>query len=106
MNLSRLEKASTYEVNDWLKDKLKLTDYQCELLRDREIVRFSPFEFYKFKEVEKVSFLWRLTLIFVLPYFILLFVWMPIQYMITNEWGYSQNFQDKFHRPWMRKLGL
>jgi len=106
MNLSRLKKASDYEVRDWLVKELELTPYQQRIIRDKELIRWSPFDFYKDKQKESVSFLWRLTMIFIPIYILLVWIYNPVQFIITGKWGISQVFLNKFHYPWMGKLKL
>lgn len=106
MRFSNLKKASDYEVNDWLSEELELTPYQKERLINRELVRFAPFEFYKQKTKEKVSFFWRLTILIIPMYIILLYIGSIINYMINGKWGLSRTFLDKFHYPWMNKLKI
>lgn len=106
MRLSQLKRASGHEVEKWLKEELKLTDYQKSLLFNEEIIRFSPFEFYERAQKEPASFLWRLTIVFFPAYFILLTVGLPIRFVVTGRWGYSDKFYDNFHAKWIRKVGL
>jgi hypothetical protein len=99
MNLSALERASDIEVEAWIKKNIpELSPYQKEHIRDREMVRSSPFYFYKRKKKEKVSILWRFTIIAVPVYILLLYLSLPIKMIITGSWGYGRNFIDKFHR--------
>ena len=66
---SQLKKAPEYKVQEWLEKKLELTNYQKSKLYNEEIIRFSPFYFYERKQKEKISILWRFTLIFFPFYF-------------------------------------
>jgi hypothetical protein len=106
MGFSRLKKASDYEVNDWLVKKLDLTPYQKSKLRDDEIVRFSPFTFMKNRQKEKVSFLWRTTILLIPFYILLVWTYNPIQFIFSGKWGISSKFLDSFHYPWMNKINL
>ena len=106
MKLSNLEPADHSEVEKWLKEKLNLSVYDKERLRNEELVRFAPFEFYKRKKKVEGNILWRLTLLLVIPYMILLYLFLPIKMIITGEWGYGGKFMQKFHYPWMNKIGL
>lgn len=105
MRLSYLKEANSLEVNKWLEESLQLTDYQKEKLREDEVVRFSQFYFYK-QAKGKSSPIWRLTLPFYVVYWIAAVVMLPFNFIITGKWGYGRSFIDKFHSPWMRKLGL
>lgn len=106
MKLSRLERASDYEIREWLDKKIQFTPYQKSLINDREIFRLSPFYFYKQPKKEKVSFWWRLTIVVYVFYWIILIILMPIKWMITGKSGYGRNFLDKFHNVWVRKIGI
>lgn len=105
MQLSHLKRVNNFEVERWLSEELELTPYQKSRMSDREIVRFSSFYFYKAAK-EKSSLGWRLTLPFFLLYYILAVISLPFNFLITGKWGYGRDFYDKFHAPWVRKLGL
>jgi|ERR1700741_354872 len=106
MKFSYLRRASDHEVEKWLTESLDLTAYQKEKLRDREIVRFSSFYFYKTQKKEKVSVLWRLSIIIYPVYYLLAVCFLPIKWIFTGTWGYGRNFVDNFHSKWTRKLGF
>lgn len=106
MNLSNLKKASDYSVEEWLTKSLDLTPYQRSKMRTSEMVRFSNFYFYEEKQKEKVSFLWRFTIIFWPIYFILLCIGYPFTMVFTGKWGYGRGFVDNFHSKWANKLKL
>lgn len=106
MNLSRLRKASDYEVTAWLIEELKLTTDQQHIIRDRELIRWSPYDFFKTKQKESVSFLWRFTMLVIPIYIILVWLYNPLQFMLSGKWGISNRFLDSFHYPWMNKLKL
>jgi hypothetical protein len=103
---SRLTKASDYEVSDWIKKEFELSNQQIYRAYDRESVRFSNLEFYKRKQKENSSLLWRLTLPLFGLYWVLLFIGLPISFIITGEWGYNQKFLDNFHYRWCEKLNV
>jgi hypothetical protein len=105
MKISNLKRAHDLEVQKWMEDNLNLNPYQKEKLRNDEIVRFAPYYFYKI-EKSKTSFIWRLTLPLFVPYWIILFIGLPFNFLITGKWGYGRGFIDKFHSKWVRKLGL
>jgi hypothetical protein len=107
MKLTNLEPAHDYEVMEWLEKAIpELTAYQKERIRDDETIRFAPYEFYKRREKENVSFLWRLTILVFPIYWILAFSFLPIKMIFTGKWGYGQKFYDNFHGAWMHKLNL
>lgn len=107
MKLHNLEPAFDLEVEKWLCEKIpELTPYQKEKIRDKEIVRWAPFEFYKRRDNKPAFFLWRLTLIVLPIYLILIFCFLPIKYLFTGKMYYGQKFFDNFHGVWMNKLKL
>lgn len=106
MKLTDLKHASDYEVNEWLEKSLNLTPYQKDKLRQEEVVRFAPFEFYKLKNQEKISFLWRFTILVFPIYLLLAYSFLPIKMIFTGKWGYGQKSYDNFHTKWMNKLNL
>lgn len=106
MTLSKLEKASDIEVNKWLDESLNLTPYQKEKLRSDEIVRFSPLYFYKQRQKEKVKLLWRISILLYPIYIIVLYIFLPFNFVINGKWGYNRKFLDKFHYPWLNKINL
>jgi hypothetical protein len=96
---------NTYEVEAWLKDNLSLTDGQTRMLRDNEVIRFSSVRFYKEVDV-KTSILWRLSVILFVPYIVLLFLFFPVKWMFTGNRYIGQKYLDKYHYPWVRKIGF
>jgi hypothetical protein len=106
MKISHLERASDYEVHRWLEKELDLTPYQKEKLYNSEIVRFSNLYFYRIPKKEKVSILWRLTILVFPIYYLLAFCFLPINFIFKGKWGYGRDFIDKFHSVWVRKIGL
>jgi hypothetical protein len=104
MKISYLERASDYEVRQWLEKELDLTPYQKQKLYDKEIIRFSPFYFYRDSKNKKSSILWRLTILVFPIYYLLAFCFLPINFIFTGKWGYGRDFIDKFHSVWVRKI--
>ena len=105
MKFYRLQKASEYDFIKFLEDKINLTAYQKEKLRDNEILRFSKYEIYTAAKAES-KFIWRLTILFVIPYILLMYLFLPIKFIFTGTWGYGGKFIENFHKPWFRKLNL
>ncbi|MEO0037328.1 MAG: hypothetical protein RIQ59_539 [Bacteroidota bacterium] len=106
MNLHNYEKASEYEVIEWLKQSkdLNLTDQQKSNLYNQEIIRFSPFEFYK--QRERISNVWiRLSIIFYPIVWLLLFLALPFKFLIKGSWGYRTEDIKWFYK-WGNNLGI
>jgi hypothetical protein len=106
INLTDLQRVSDHEVCEWLEEKLQLTPYQKQILIEREIVRFAPFYFYKWRNDKKVSLLWRLTIVIYPIYWLILFIGLPFKWIVTGKWGYGRKFFDNFHAKWVQKLGI
>lgn len=107
MKFSQLQPAANYEVEKWLETSIRnLTDDQKRWIYNEEIVRFSPFQFYKRVKKEKPTILWRLSALFYPIYLILLILFNPIKWIFTGEWGYGEKFLDGFHYKWTRKIGF
>jgi hypothetical protein len=104
--LSNRERASDYEVEGWLQDKLQLTPYQRSILRDQEILRFSKFRFFKYRPKVSTSLWWRLTILLWPVVWVLLLLGLPFTMIVRGRWGYSEPFLQKFIRPWAYKIGL
>lgn len=104
MKLHRYEKASDYEVQAWLEKNLDLTPYQKEKIYNSELIRFAPFEFYK-RRKEKTSPIWRLSIIPWIPYIIILFTFLPFNWIFTGHWGYGDKLYN-FHSKWRNKIGF
>lgn len=107
MNFSNIKPAKDYEVENWLRESLNLTEYQKSKLLQDEIVRWAPFEFYKERSNEKATPLWRLTLFLFPIFWIILFIGLPIVFIIKGKWGYNDSFAlIRFYHFWCRKLNL
>lgn len=101
MNFRNIEKASSYEVKEWLIKELKLNDYQIQKLNRESIIEDSPF--YISKEKKYQSNIWlRLSIIFYPVVVLLLIIGLPINYIITGRWGYSNKFN--FILNWINRI--
>lgn len=103
MKIHNLERASDNEVCTWLFNKIPdLSPYQKEAIRQNEIVRFSKFYFYKKRQKSK-NILIRLTVLFVPFVWIILFLSLPVAFIISGRWGYNKiEWFDK----WINSVGL
>lgn len=108
MKLTNLEKASNYDVQEWLSRALELTPDQNRKLHDQDlgIIRRSPYYFYKQVKREPSSILWHFTIFAVPVYLLLALIASFVLFLIKGKWGLSQKFYDNFHAKWWRKLGL
>jgi len=96
----KLKKVDYYWAAIELKDRLpELKNADTEMIADN--LRGSKLNFYSRSE-KKTPFWIRVTLPFAVICLLLLFLFMPINYFITGEWGYEL----EFFANWMRKLGF
>lgn len=103
MKFLSLNKVPGHEVMQWLEEEIpELTKYQKECIRDNEIIRFSPFEFYKSPSL-RGTFLWRLTIFPLMPVFFILCIGLPVKYLLTGIWGYDK---IDWYKKWTQKIGL
>lgn len=105
MGLLNLKKASNIEVENWLLKKIpNLTKEQMRFIRDDEIIRFSPYRFYKRGKKTKNVFV-RLSIIFIPFVFIVLAIGLPFNYFITGYWGYDDN-KINWLTNWLSSCGI
>jgi len=103
MNLINLKRVSDYKVQEWLEKKIpELTPYQKQKIYDYEIVRFAPFYFMERRKKTNNIFM-RLSIIFMLPVFLLLIVGLPFNFFITGSWRYKKL---KWFSKWTSSCGL
>ena len=74
------------------------------MIRDYEIVRFAPFQFMK-RRKKTNNVLMRLSIILMLPIFILLIIGLPFNYFITGNWGYCPE-DLKWYSKWVTNCGF
>lgn len=103
MRLINLKRASNLEVQKWIEKSIpELTKYQKERIRDDEIVRFAPYEFYKRgKKVDNI--LVRLSVIFIPIVWVLLLIGLPFNFFVTGKWGYGR---IEWYCKWATACGL
>lgn len=106
MKLHQLQRTSDYKVREWMVKELELTPYQKNKLYQHETIRFAPFYFYERRQKEKVSILWRFTIMPFLICTLILFIGLPFTFLVTGKWGYSQKVYDNFYGKWMHKLQI
>lgn len=104
MSLHNYKKASDYEVCKWLEEskELNLTPEQKGNMRNYEIVRFAPFEFYKEKKKINNVFV-RLTLPMYSIVLLSLYIYLPINFIISGRWGYKR---ITWFLNWQNRLGI
>ena len=103
--LVNLKKVEDYRVRDWMQNSIpELSPYQKELMRNREIVRFAPFEFMERRKKVNNVFL-RLSIVFMLPVLLILIVGLPFDFVITGSWGYDHE-KIKWYSKWVSACGL
>ena len=103
--LHNCKKVSDYKVQEWIeKSIVEMTPYQKERLRNDEIIRFAPFEFYQRRKQVK-SFWVRLSCILMPIVWLLLFISLPFCYLVTGRWGYRYE-AIKWFDAWRNAVGL
>jgi hypothetical protein len=102
MSFYKLEKVSNFEFSIWLRKTFENSKFDRQDIED--ILKRSDFLIYK--EEKKVSNFWlRLTIIPLLFMYILLFIFLPINFIISGKWSYSENFIFWF-KNWRKSLNL
>lgn len=105
MRLSNLKEVYGTEIRKYLIDRYNLTSYQASKLYDDDFPRDSPYVIYGYEEEKNGGLFWRLTLPFIIPYYILMLIFVLIKWLVTGN-RYFEEKQLRFHRFWMRKLGI
>lgn len=105
MKLSNLKQAHNFDVRDYLKKRLELTNYQSKRLYDDDFPRHSPFYIFEYEKQKNGGLLWRITLPLIIPYFIVMAIYVLFKWVVTGN-RYFQEKNLKFHRFWMKKLGI
>lgn len=102
--MKNLIPVNVVEFEDYLVEKLKLSDSQKHILRRENLLRFSKYKFYKKGEIN-TSILLRLTAPFYFLTSLLLFVLFPIVYFVRGEWDYPDFIYKPFAK-WRKSLNL
>jgi hypothetical protein len=105
MRLVNLKEVSEYEVYEWLKTEIELTERQKEHIQENEIFRFSPFYFSKKYETKRVNLLLRLSIVLIPIVYILLIVGMFFNFLIFGKWYYEAK-HIRWFPEWLNKIGL
>ena len=105
MKLSNLKKTRDSDFRNYLKEKYELTHYQWEKMYYDEFPRFTKYEIYEEEKQKNGGFLWRLTLPLIIPYQLIMVVFILGKWIITGN-RYMKESQLKPHRFWMKKLGI
>lgn len=94
-----------FEVKEWLLNAIpELSEKQKDSIRVGDVTDVCPFEIYKSRK--KIKSIWfRLTIIIYFPLFLLLLIFLPINFLITGYWGYQKKYWNWFFK-WYEKLGL
>lgn len=97
-------KAPDYQVREWIEEEFTLTSDQKRVARNKESIRFSPFEFYTRRPRIKNIFI-RFTVILMPIVWGILFVGLPFKFIISGQWGYGNKFM-RFFDSWRSNIGL
>ena len=103
--LHNYKKAPDYKVREWIEKSIPdLTPYQKRKMLEDEVIRFAPFEFME-RRKRASSFWLRLTVIFMPWVWLVLFLWLPFNFVIKGSWGYKYNTM-KWFDTWRNNVGL
>jgi hypothetical protein len=107
MKLSNLKKVNDSDVRDFLKQRYELTPYQCQKMYNDEFPRFTEFYVFTYEKEKNQGLIWRLTLPFIIPYFLIIIMYVLLKWVVTgNRYFSEEKSLLKFHRKWMKKLGI
>lgn len=107
MKLSKLKEASNSDFRNFLEKRYDLTQYQWNKMYDDDFPKNSPFFIYTYEKIKNGGLLWRLTLPLIIPYYISMIFYVLIKWLVTGDRYFKEDtFILKFHRMWMRKLGI
>ncbi len=105
MKLINLKNVPDYKVQKWLENSIReLTPFQKEWMRNDEIVRSAPFDFYERGKRTKNP----IVRISIVPYLIvglLLFIGLPFNFLFTGNWGYKSK-SLKWFTKWSNALSI
>lgn len=102
--MNNLEKATTLEIKNWLIASLQLNSDQKSLLTSDFLIS-SGYSFYKKRKYKHISFLLRLSSIPFMLFTSLLWVFLPINWIITGNWGYDpEGNLINFYETWEQKI--
>lgn len=105
MYLHNYKKAPEHEVRKWLEESIpEITPYQKSEIYNREIIRFSPFEFMKRRErVSNIFF--RLSILIMPIVWTLVVTSLPLKFLFSGTWGYSEKYIG-WYDQWKMNVGL
>lgn len=104
MNIFRYKQVRDYDVEQYFRKHLDLTVYQKQRIED--VIRSAPFDFISFEKEAAVFWPWRLTVIFFILFILLLWITMPIKWMLTGHGRYGQkSIALKVYRFWGKRIG-
>jgi hypothetical protein len=107
MKLSNLKKAHDFDVRNYLKERYQLSHYQWEKMYDDEFPRHSGFYVFTYEKQKNGGLIWRLTLPLIIPYYLIILLYVLIKWIVTGDRYFSEDKSFiKFHRKWMKKLGI
>lgn len=107
MKLSNLKQASSFDFRNYLEKNYELTSYQWSKMYNDDFPRTGPFYVFKYEQQKNAGLIWRLTLPLIIPYYIIIILYVLIKWLLTGNRYFSEDKPLlKFHRKWMKKLGI
>lgn len=107
MNFSRYEKIKSYRANDLIRKKLELTPYQAQLLVDRDFWEDEQGDiiFFQQRKPSTKNAFYRASVIFLPLVWVVLFLGLIINFILTGHWGYESKTIAWFNK-WLHNLNL
>lgn len=102
----RLKELDEYEIVKMLEDKIELSEYQKQSMRDRDFWRGIKVMVYE--EPKRVKPIWRLTILFYWMFILIAILFLfPIHWIFTGTQSFNKSdLQVRIYKYWSRKLGI
>lgn len=103
MKYNNLKKVSDREIKKWIIENFpEISSYQKDWLKKSNFVEGSPYEFFE-NETKKVGFWIRFTMPLFFIVYLVLMLFLPINFLIKGRWNYGNL---KFMQNWQSKLKI
>lgn len=107
MKLINLKKAHPYEFRNYVIKEYDLDHSVINKMQNDNFPNESEYYIFKEEKSENGGLLWRLTLPLIVPYAILMALFVMLRWIITGEKYFNHNKSFiKFHKYWMRKIDI
>lgn len=106
MRLSNYDRATDYDIQNYLVQMLELSDQQVRTLRNSEFPRYTGFIIFKEQPKKAHSLLWRLTAPAYYAFVCFFVFLMPFKWILTGKTDYSGTALASIENRWRSKIGL